>query len=129
MSKMVNSEARSPFVDRMFNLLPQGHEEALTNAFYNVAVVCFLVAGGGAAMAVYFILQPFLKPLLWAILVGSVLHPLKHKVIRLPKCQCYLSPPSSNQQRDSRMKERKKNLGLNMSPACPYCMTFSFQDL
>ena len=82
---MANSELRSPFVDRMFNLLPQGHEEALKHAFYNVAAICFIAAGGGAAMAVYFILQPFVKPLLWAILVGSILHPIKHRSVILTR--------------------------------------------
>ena len=74
---MASSEARSPFVDRMINLLPQGHEEAMKQAFYNIAVISLFSAVGAAAMAVYFILEPFIKPLLWAMLIGSVLHPVK----------------------------------------------------
>lgn len=76
---MTTPDLRSPFVERVISLLPRGHEEAMKQAFYNVAAICLFFMMAGAAMAVYFILEPFVKPLLWAILVGSVLHPLKQK--------------------------------------------------
>lgn len=75
---MSTSELRSPFVERVISLLPRGHEEALKQAFYNIAAICLFLIMSAAAMAVYFILEPFVKPLLWAVLVGSVLHPFKH---------------------------------------------------
>lgn len=78
---MSTSELRSPFVERVISLLPRGHEEALKQAFYNVAAISLFLIMSAAAMAVYFILEPFVKPLLWAILVGSVLHPFKHKSV------------------------------------------------
>lgn len=76
---MNTPDLRSPFVERVISLLPRGHEEAMKQAFYNVAAICLFIMMAGAAMAVYFILEPFVKPLLWAILVGSVLHPLKRR--------------------------------------------------
>ncbi len=76
---MNTPDLRSPFVERVISLLPRGHEEAMKQAFYNVAAICLFIMMAGAAMAVYFILEPFVKPLLWAILVGSVLHPVKQK--------------------------------------------------
>lgn len=78
---MSTSELRSPFVERVISLLPRGHEEALKQAFYNVAAICLFLVMSAAAMAVYFILEPFVKPLLWAMLIGSVLHPFKHKSV------------------------------------------------
>ena len=80
---MSSSVVRSPFVDRVINLLPQGHDEAIKQAFYNIAIISLFTAVGSAGMAVYFILQPFVKPLLWAILIGSVLHPIKQHSVFL----------------------------------------------
>ena len=76
---MNTPDLRSPFVERVISLLPRGHEEAMKQAFYNVAAISLFIMIAGATMAVYFILEPFVKPLLWAILVGSVLHPIKQK--------------------------------------------------
>ncbi|KAK2703643.1 hypothetical protein QYM36_017941 [Artemia franciscana] len=64
-------------IDQMLNLIPQGHEKAIKNAVYNIIALIFVLLGVGAGTAVYFVLEPFIKPLLWAILIGSVLHPAK----------------------------------------------------
>ena len=92
--KMNISELRSPFVDRVINLIPQGHEDAMKQAFYNVAAICLFIALSAASMSVYFILEPFVKPLLWAMLIGSVLHPLKQKSVIVAKS--WLSQLSDN---------------------------------
>jgi hypothetical protein len=76
---MNTPDLRSPFVERVISLLPRGHEEAMKQAFYNVAAIFLFILMAGATMAVYFILEPFMKPLLWAILIGSILHPIKQK--------------------------------------------------
>lgn len=70
---------RSPF-ENVLNFVPQGHEKALKHAFYNSLALLLLVVGGAAGWAVYYVLEPFIKPLLWAVLCGSVLHPFKHKI-------------------------------------------------
>lgn len=71
--------ARPSFFD-ISNIVPQGHEKALKQAFYNVAAILFVVFVFVAGIAVYYVLEPFLQPLLWAVLFGSVLHPLKHSL-------------------------------------------------
>lgn len=57
--------------------LPQGHEKPLKHALYNALALLLLFLCCAAAYALYLILEPFIKPLIWAVLVGSVLHPLK----------------------------------------------------
>lgn len=51
-------------------------EKPLKNALYNVGVLIIL----GALMGVFFVLLPFLNPLLWAFLVGALLFPAKKKL-------------------------------------------------
>lgn len=71
---------RSP-LDNIFNIisgLPQGHDKPVKHAFYNAVGLFVLFLCCAAGWALYIILQPFIKPLVWALLVGSVLHPIKH---------------------------------------------------
>lgn len=51
-------------------------EKPLKNALYNVGVLIIL----GALLGVFFVLLPFLNPLLWAFLIGAVLFPAKKKL-------------------------------------------------
>lgn len=72
-------EYRSP-LDNVFNFisgLPQGHDKPVKHAVYNALALFALFLCCAASYALYVILGPFIKPLIWALLVGSVLHPFK----------------------------------------------------
>lgn len=75
-------QLRSPFgnIFNIMNGLPQGHEKPLKHALYNAVALFLLIISLCVCWALYLILQPFIKPLTWALLVGSVLHPIKYKI-------------------------------------------------
>lgn len=56
------------------------YEKPLKKAFYNGIALLLIAACSVFAFGSFIILEPFLKPLFWAVLCGSVLHPLKHKI-------------------------------------------------
>ncbi|XP_049960516.1 transmembrane protein 245 [Schistocerca serialis cubense] len=70
-------------LDNVFSFLgglPQGHEKALKQALYNALALFFLFVCCIAGVALFYVLEPFIKPLIWALLCGSVLHPFKYSL-------------------------------------------------
>lgn len=70
---------RSP-MDNLFNMLSgfsAGQEKALKQGIYNAVALFFLCLVSVAGYGLYIILKPFVKPLIWALLCGSVLFPFK----------------------------------------------------
>lgn len=53
--------------------LRTGNQSALKGALYNFVIVAIVAA----VVAVCLVLGPFLKPLLWSVLIGAVLFPFK----------------------------------------------------
>ena len=68
-------EEETEFTDAVDTLSKQ--VDPWTQAFCNVAVFVLMTVTGGIFWAVYCVLEPFLHPLLWAVLVGNILHPFK----------------------------------------------------
>ena len=71
--------------------------KALQQAAYTTISTFFLILCLSIAVCIYFILEPFLRPLLWALLCGTLLHPLKHTIterfkLRLDVMTCYDIP-------------------------------------
>lgn len=53
--------------------------DAWLQAYCNGVTIVVLLVAGCICWAVYCVLEPFLRPLLWAVLFGTILHPFKNK--------------------------------------------------
>lgn len=70
---------RTP-MDNLFNVISgfsAGHEKALRQGIYNAVAISLLCLVCTAGWGLYIILNPFVKPLIWALLCGSALFPFK----------------------------------------------------
>lgn len=59
------------------------HNKALKGAFYNAAALVFVVISGVILVSAYFVLETFLRPLIWASLCGAFIFPFKKRATRL----------------------------------------------
>jgi hypothetical protein len=67
-------------MDNILNMLSglsAGHEKALKQGIYNAVALFLLCLVSAAGYGLYMVLYPFVKPLVWALLCGSVLFPFK----------------------------------------------------
>lgn len=67
-------------MDNILNMLSglsAGHEKALKQGIYNAVALFLLCVVCAAGYGLCIVLNPFLKPLIWALLCGSVLFPFK----------------------------------------------------
>ena len=78
MSKTPVRQLTEYFSTPLSAVLPGSENDVnLQGAVYNVAAFLFVSVGLGAAVAAYFVLEAFIKPLLWAVLCGAFLYPFK----------------------------------------------------
>ncbi|XP_068671503.1 transmembrane protein 245-like isoform X1 [Montipora foliosa] len=73
----------SPFSAVFTSVGVQQNEKALKLAFYNTAALVFVALSGCTAVGVYYVMEPFLRPLLWAGLCGAFLYPFKWKLTQI----------------------------------------------
>ena len=71
--------------ENVLTILPQGHDEALKKAFYNIATLLFVAIVSAIAICIYYIMHAFLRPLLWALLCGTFLFPFKNHLATTSK--------------------------------------------
>ncbi|XP_076657376.1 transmembrane protein 245 isoform X2 [Halictus rubicundus] len=72
-----------PPIDNLFNMLSgfsADHENALKQGIYNAVALFLVCLISVAGYGLYIILSPFVKPLIWALLCGSVLFPFKYSL-------------------------------------------------
>lgn len=53
------------------------YSAAWMQAYCNAGLLVLVFIAGCICWAVYCVLEPFLQPLLWAVLIGTILHPFK----------------------------------------------------
>ncbi|XP_041969435.1 transmembrane protein 245 isoform X2 [Aricia agestis] len=75
---------QSPF-ENIFSIIggiTEGNEKPMKHGFYNAFALFVLAICCAAVYVLFLILEPFFKPLFWALLVGSLLHPFKYRLSR-----------------------------------------------
>ena len=79
MASASSGAARTP-LESVFSYIPPSHEKGVKQALFNVAALAGVITVGAIGLATYSVFQPFIKPLLWALLLGTVTHPVKRRL-------------------------------------------------
>lgn len=58
------------------------HDKMLKQAVYNTGANVFVLLAGLGVVALYWVLESFFRPLMWAMLCGAFLHPFKYQVTK-----------------------------------------------
>jgi len=58
------------------------HDNMVRQAAYNTGANVVVVLAGFGVVALYWVLESFFRPLMWAVLCGAFLHPFKYRVTK-----------------------------------------------
>lgn len=67
----------------ILNASSKGNQQIFRRAFIHSALILFVIVCGACAILVYHILEPFFSSILWSILSGALLFPLKTRCTSL----------------------------------------------
>ncbi|XP_002122006.5 transmembrane protein 245-like [Ciona intestinalis] len=73
----------SVLLDSVTQLFPASHEKPLKQALYTTGTFAIFGVVCTVAVSTYFVLQVFIKPLIWGALCGSFLFPFKYTLHKL----------------------------------------------
>ncbi len=76
----MEEDSKSMLEDRLKKIVPKGDLEAFKTAVFNTGLFVFVGICLTGAFAVYKLMYAFLKPMMWAVLVGTVIFPFKRTV-------------------------------------------------
>ena len=77
----MSANNRQSITERLSVFMKEDNGKALKYGFWNAVTLLTIVAAIALITVIFFALQPVLKPLLWALLVASVLFPRKHNLV------------------------------------------------
>ena len=78
------SSSASP-IHHFFNSFAQYEKNSLQQALFLTAANILTLLTAAAAFSLYYVLQSFLRPLLWAVLLGTFLYPFKQSATVLSR--------------------------------------------
>lgn len=80
-----NKQLFNAVVTSLINYDSKDNYKAIKQSFFNCFVIVIAISVIAGLFAIKAVLEPFLRPLLWSVLIGSVLHPFKYKMLKSSK--------------------------------------------